>query len=330
MKGAECRSWTSSCSRTFRFPTSSPSPGWSTTTVSKNLWLIDSTDVYPDVWATAAVCAINTSRIRVGPGVTNPLTRHPRVTANAMLTIHEMSGGRGILGVGSGDNAVKTLGWKRATAGQMSDAVDTWRRKFKEKGAEIPIYAATGGPMMNSFAFEMADGIIGAGGNRPEKLRSWSQRMQAGLERAGRDVNEVPLVAMMGFAIAHDRREAIDEACGPLARGVKGIVKDLPQNWPQGLDTLREDAERVAHTYDYMHHMKSYVPHSQLVTDAMVEEFGIAGTPEDVLPKISALWKEAVSLEEAGVDLTLGAVPAGPGRRRSLELFLREVLPRLG
>ena len=294
-----------------------------------NLWLIDSTDVYPDIWATAAVCAVNTSRIRIGPGVTNPLTRHPRVTANAMLTIHEMSGGRGILGVGSGDNAVKTLGWKRATGDQMSEAVDTWKRKFTEHGADIPIYAATGGPMMNTFAFKEADGIIGGGGNRPDRLRSWSQRMQTGLDQAGRDVTKIPLVASMTFAISHDRKEALDEARGPLARGIKGIVKDLPQNWPKGLEELREDAKKVADAYDYMHHMKSEVPHSRLVTDAMVEEFSIAGTPEDVLPKVKALWDEAASLEEAGIDFTFGAIPAGPGRRRNLELFVSEILPQL-
>ena len=295
-----------------------------------NLWLIDSTDVYPDIWATAAVCAVNTSRIRIGPGVTNPLTRHPRVTANAILTIHEMSGGRGILGVGSGDNAVKTLGWKRATAGQMSEAVDTWRHKFTEKKADIPIYAATGGPMMNTFAFKEADGIIGGGGNRPEKLRSWSERMRAGLDQAGRDVTKVPLVANLTFAISDDRKEALDEARGPLPRGIKGMVKDLPQNWPQGLDEMREDARRVADAYDYMDHMKSNVTHSRLVTDAMVEEFSIADTPEEVLPKIKALWDEAASLEEAGFDFTFGAIPAGPGRRRNLELFVREILPQLG
>lgn len=106
----------------------------------KNLWLIDSTDVYPDLWAMAAACAVNTSRIRIGPGVTNPLTRHPRVTANAMLTIHDMSGGRGILGVGSGDNAVRTLGWRPATVAEIAESVAVWRQKFRERGVGIPIY----------------------------------------------------------------------------------------------------------------------------------------------------------------------------------------------
>jgi len=153
--------------------------------------------------------------------------------------------------------------------------------------------------------------------------------MQTGLDQAGRDFKRVPLVANLTFAISPDRREALDEARGPLARGIKGIVKDLPQNWPQGLEELREDAKKVADTYDYMHHMKSNVPHSRLVTDAMVEEFSIAGTPEEVLPKLKALWDEATSLEEAGFDFSFGAIPAGPGRRRNLELFVREILPQL-
>ena len=59
-----------------------------------NLWLIDSPAAYRDVWTTAALCAVNTSRIRIGPGVTNPVSRHPQVTADAALSVHEISGGR--------------------------------------------------------------------------------------------------------------------------------------------------------------------------------------------------------------------------------------------
>ena len=82
--------------------------------------------------------------------------------------------------------------------------------------------------------------------------------------------------------------------------------------------------------YDYMHHMKSHVPHAELVDAALVEEFGIAGTPEEVLPKFKALWEEASRLEAEGFDLTFNVMPAGPGRRRSFELFVREILPQLG
>ena len=295
----------------------------------KNLWLIDSTDVYPDYFVQSGLYAVNTSHIRIGPGVTNPRTRHPRVTANAMLTINEISGGRAILGVGSGDHAVKTLGWRRANLAEMTEAVQIWREKFREKGADIPIYLAAGGPMMNAFAFREADGIIGLGGNTPEKLRRSYQRLAAGLKEAGRDVKKVPWVTNMGFATAYDRRIAYDDMRGPLARGIKGMIKDQPQNWPPGLDHLRADAEKVAEAYNYMNHMKSHVPHTQFLSDGLVDEFGTAGTPDEVLAKLKPLWEEGKRIEAEGVDLHFNVTPAGKGRKRSFDLFLSEILPHL-
>src|SRR5215471_9343810 len=111
----------------------------------ENVWVIDGQDVFPDPWATAALLAVNTDRVRIGPGVTNPVTRHPRVTAGAMLTIHELSGGRGILGLGAGDNAVRTLGRQPARIAEVREAVDTCRAKFRERKADIPIYVAANG-----------------------------------------------------------------------------------------------------------------------------------------------------------------------------------------
>src|SRR5215813_9626164 len=126
----------------------------------EHVWVIDGQDVFPDPWATAALLAVNTSRVRIGPGVTNPVTRHPRVTAGAMLTIHELSGGRGILGLGAGDNAVRTLGRQPARIAEVREAVDICRAKFRERKADIPIYVAANGPRLAAYACEAADGII--------------------------------------------------------------------------------------------------------------------------------------------------------------------------
>src|SRR4029434_1829249 len=43
-------------------------------------------------------------------GVTNPVTRHPAVTAAAIATVQVLSGGRAVLGIGRGDSALFHLG----------------------------------------------------------------------------------------------------------------------------------------------------------------------------------------------------------------------------
>src|SRR5712692_10239438 len=57
-----------------------------------------------DPLAVLAAAAIRTRRIRLAVGITNPYVRHPAATAVSMMTVHELSQGRAILGLGVGGN----------------------------------------------------------------------------------------------------------------------------------------------------------------------------------------------------------------------------------
>ena len=289
----------------------------------ENLWVIDGQDVYPDPWTTAALCAVNTSRIRIGPGVTNPLTRHPRVTANAMLSIHELSAGRAILGLGTGDNAVRTLGWKPAKISVLREAVEICRQRFERERVDIPIYIAAGGPRLNVYACQAADGIIVPGIGTPQDLRRTLERVAQAAHETGRDLKTLPVLYYVGFSISRDRGEAYDEARGGLARRVLNFVYN-PSYFPPELEPLRAEIDRIAAGYDYRDHLKSHVEHASLVSDKMVETAGIAGTPEDVIAKFQALSREA-----AGFEFSFFLRPDGRGKKRSFELFVSDVLPRL-
>ena len=52
-----------------------------------------------------------TDRLKLSTGVTNPVTRHPVVTAAAAATLQAISGGRYVLGIGRGDSALAYLGY---------------------------------------------------------------------------------------------------------------------------------------------------------------------------------------------------------------------------
>jgi len=55
-----------------------------------------------DVYVTLASLIHNTKKIRLGPGVTHPYTRHPVVTAVSVASLDQLSGGRVFLGIGAG------------------------------------------------------------------------------------------------------------------------------------------------------------------------------------------------------------------------------------
>ncbi|MEM2146403.1 MAG: LLM class flavin-dependent oxidoreductase, partial [Candidatus Jordarchaeaceae archaeon] len=56
-----------------------------------------------NTYVTLAMAAVQTQKIKIGTGVTNPFLVNPAVTASAIASIHEVSNGRAITGIGAGD-----------------------------------------------------------------------------------------------------------------------------------------------------------------------------------------------------------------------------------
>jgi alkanesulfonate monooxygenase SsuD/methylene tetrahydromethanopterin reductase-like flavin-dependent oxidoreductase (luciferase family) len=76
----------------------------------ETVWITDSHLVCRELWVTLAACALGTKRIKLGPGVTVPHTRHWSVAASAIATLEEMAPGRIVLGIGTGGSSAETMG----------------------------------------------------------------------------------------------------------------------------------------------------------------------------------------------------------------------------
>ncbi|MGH7265122.1 MAG: LLM class flavin-dependent oxidoreductase, partial [Candidatus Rokuibacteriota bacterium] len=139
------------------------------------LWVPDSQMLYRDPYATLALLARDTRQARLGPMVTNALTRHPAVTANAILTIQELSGGRAILGLATGDSAVRRVGARPMGLGDLESAMAGLRTllgggdlpgesgRFAIRfagGSPPPVYVAATGLRALEMAGRVADGVI--------------------------------------------------------------------------------------------------------------------------------------------------------------------------
>src|SRR2546427_11964054 len=70
----------------------------------------DSQNLAPEVWGQLLLAAKATERIRLGPGVSNSITRDAAVSASAALALQVESGGRAVLGIGRGDSSVQRIG----------------------------------------------------------------------------------------------------------------------------------------------------------------------------------------------------------------------------
>ncbi len=131
-----------------------------------------------DPLSVLAAAASRTRRIRLAVGITNPYVRHPATTAVAMMTVHELSGGRAILGLGVGGSlALSPLGISPVhPLATMRQAMATMRAVSRgERGdgyappvgamtaPDLPLFIGSRSPRLNRLASEIADGAFVAG-----------------------------------------------------------------------------------------------------------------------------------------------------------------------
>ena len=136
--------------------------------------------------------------IKLATGVTHPHLRHPAVTASALASLDELTGGRIILGIGTGDSALHTLGKQPRPLSEVKETVRVFRaltrgEEVEYEGARIripwsqhriPVYVAATGPKSLELAGEIADGIVTQHGCYPPVNQLGLDHIKKGAERA--------------------------------------------------------------------------------------------------------------------------------------------------
>jgi 5,10-methylenetetrahydromethanopterin reductase len=177
-----------------------------------------------------AAMATATSRVQLGTIVINPFTRHPAVLAMSFATLDELSGGRAVIGIGSGarHQVEDQMGYqasKQLTAVRESldvlepmgrgERVDFEGRVITARGVELaiedarplPIYIAAAGPKMLDLAGERAAGVF-IPHSSPEFVRHAVKLVAQGAEAAGRDPSDVDVASSLVLAVHEDKATA--------------------------------------------------------------------------------------------------------------------------
>ena len=83
--------------------------------------------LFSDPYQQMALASQQTSTIKMGTYVTNPLTRIAPVTANSVATLNALAPGRTFVGIGTANNALRSMGNRPATVRELVDAVNVTR-----------------------------------------------------------------------------------------------------------------------------------------------------------------------------------------------------------
>src|SRR5215217_6315405 len=173
------------------------------------LWLFDSHVLWRDPYPLLTLIAEHTSKLRLGTCVTNPGTREPSVTASALATLDELSGGRMDLGIGRGDSARRVLGKPPITMAGTEEAITVIRslvagEPITYEGTELqlawtgkwklPVWVAGYGPMALAMTGRVADGVILQLAD-PDLIRWFAGQVREAAVAAGRDAGSVKIQA---------------------------------------------------------------------------------------------------------------------------------------
>ncbi len=144
---------------------------------------LDSQMMERDLFVTMGLAAAATSRIKLITAVTNPMTRHVSVLANAATTVDDVAPGRVVVWIGRGSSAVNLAALPEASTKQMRDSITQLRAliagewnaipgvesRMRTGGRSIPVYLAAAGPRTTRLAGEVADGLLMSGSMEPER-----------------------------------------------------------------------------------------------------------------------------------------------------------------
>ena len=137
-------------------------------------WLVDGQMLWHDIWIYLTHGLAATERLAFGTGVTNPLTRHFTVTASAAATLAVLYPGRMLLGLGRGDNAVRTLGLQPVPTRRLAEVVPKIRSlvagrpidldgtevRIRWANEDVPIMMSATGPKNLRVAGGLADIVM--------------------------------------------------------------------------------------------------------------------------------------------------------------------------
>jgi alkanesulfonate monooxygenase SsuD/methylene tetrahydromethanopterin reductase-like flavin-dependent oxidoreductase (luciferase family) len=260
----------------------------------------------PEAWrsgfVTPTAIAAATSRIRVGPYVLNAHSRTPWIAGMAAVDLDEFSGGRLVLGVGSGNkvtnesyqgvSVVRPLEKMRdyvrvlraVTSARLGDRVDVpgarhsvsgWHSQVTPVRDRIPILLAATSPKMTDLAAEVADGIALGSLQSSEFIDRIARRCR---ETAGPDFK----VVASGFVATDPDR---DVARAAAKEAVLGLFAGKPHPHyesllrQQGFSTVADEV-LAAVAADDIDRARKAIP------DEVIDTLTIAGTPEECIERL--------------------------------------------
>lgn len=295
-------------------------------------WLNDCDVLFRNPWPVFAHIAEHTDSIRMGPLVTNPVTRDWMVTAGLFATLNEISGGRMACGVGRGDVAVRIVGKKAAKVADMGRFIDVVRdlvagrdvtlgehssRMEWSDGWHLEMWGAGYGPKTLNMVGRSCDGFVMQAAD-PSMIQWARSFIEEGAASAGRDPADVRTMVAAPAYVSADLAHAHDQVRwfgGVVANHVAELTRRYGDAIPNDLQAVLagHDEYQVAVTGASGHGASDHI------TDEVNARFSILGDADEHITKLKEL--ERLGVETFSLYLNHDAI------EQTMEAYATQVIP---
>ena len=324
------------------------------------MWVIDSQNLAGDPYASLALAARETDKIEMGPGVTNPYTRHPAVTASAIATIQEISDGRAVLGIGRGDSALGFLGAGPAPFAvfrRYLDAVQAYLRgdsvpfepeRIEQAGLvpfaraqighapeasriewldpeapKVPMDVAATGPKVIALAARISERISISVGADPARIAWAIDIARTARREAGLDPAGLSIGVFVNLVVTDDKPLGREMLAPALAGFARFSAMHGKRQGPLDAEQ-RAVIERIGQSYSMGDHGKAGSAQMNALTDGFIDSFGVVGSTDHCIERLR-------QIAALGVDRVSVMGPCSKKHRlaeqESDERFVTEVMP---
>ena len=300
-------------------------------------WTYDSHVLWQESIPMLAIAARETSTIKLGHFVTNPATRDPTVLASSYATLHDLSDGRMVMGVGRGDSAVRFIGRQPMKVADFEKALAmirefmngqevSWNDKdlqlkwVREELPRIPVWVAGYGPKALGVAGRVGDGVIIQLAD-PEIIQWIMGTARAAAEEAGRDPAELKCIVCAPSHVGpiEDGREQTRWFPAMVSNHVKDLIERYGTDGSVVPHALTDYVEKRKF-YDYDEHSRVGAKHGEFVTDEICDRFSVLGDVGQISKKLREL--ESIGVDHYSIYLMTH------NQEATLEAYGREIIPQ--
>ncbi len=328
-------------------------------------WLADSQMIWSDCYATLALVADRTSRIKIGTGVAISGTRPAPNNASGIATINALAPGRTFFGIGAGNTAMRIMGLPpqrirefdqylaeispllkgEEALHQQAGQTQPIRHVMPDKGFvnftdDIPMYVSGFGPRSLGLAGKHGDGaVISLPANGAMMENVWHM-IEAGAEAAGKTLDRDNFyVTALNTMVVLEEGEAIDSdrvkaECGAFVMASVHYAYDQWRNFgqqPRGvLHEIWDDYTALLESYpEDRRHQRIHAGHNCWVLPEE-EQFVTRELIEAtcMVGTREQLVRRLKDLESAGLDQVM-ILPNFDPRYDVLERVGRDIIPSI-